>query len=361
MPLKVTRRPGTGALTISGTVEYPDGQRIRVRRRAQSDDPQLAREEAASLEARLLRDAWHGQRRGVRSFAEAVVSYLAEQPRSEARKATLHRLVRALGREPLVAIDQDALGRARGMVLRPSSSPATFARQVIGPVTAVLNHAHRRGWCDPPHFARPRETPGRTRFLLPTEAEALIAAAAPHLQPLLVFLLCTGARLSEALGLEWRDVDLQGGRAIFQAGATKSGRRRIARLPARCIVSLAGLPHRDGAVFRKPDGGTYATSRVRGYGGQIKTAWRGALKRMSIFVPSNEGGKMDMTPHDLRHTWASWHYALYRDPLALKAEGGWSSVVLVERYAHLLPTGHEAAIRAVWGIIDSPARQVFSK
>lgn len=279
------------------------------------------------------------------------MSYLAAAPRSPARQATLHRLVRALGRLPLGAVDQDALVRARAPVLRPSSGAATFARQVIGPATAVLNHAHRRGWCDPPHFTRARETQGRTRFLLPAEAEALIAEAADHLRPLLVFLLCTGARLSEALGLEWRDVDLAGARAIFWADQTKSGRRRVAHLPARAIVSLAGMPRLADRVFTTPGGEPYATSRERGYGGQIKTAWRGALRRAMRDLPSNEKAKSydGLSPHALRHTWASWHYALNRDPLALKAEGGWSSLALVERYAHLLPAGHEAEIRAFWG------------
>ena len=297
----------------------------------------------------MLRDDWHGERRGVRSFAEAVVSYLAAAPRSPARQMTLQRLVRAIGRLPLGAVDQEALGRARGLVLRRGSGAATFTRQVIGPATAVLNHAHRRGWCDMPHFARARETPGRTRYLLPDEAERLVAAAADHLRPLLIFLLCTGARLSEALGLEWRDVDLQGARAIFQAEQTKSGRRRVVQLPPRCVVSLASLQRRDGRVFRTPAGEPYATSRERGYGGQIKTAWRGALRRAFSEIAGNYANSM-LTPHDLRHSWASWHYALHRDPLALKAEGGWSSVALVERYAHLLPAGHETAIRTFWGI-----------
>jgi hypothetical protein len=31
------------------------------------------------------------------------------------------------------------------------------------------------------------------------------------------------------------------------------------------------------------------------------------------------------------------HYAVHRDVLALKLAGGWSSVSLVERYAHLSP------------------------
>ena len=46
---------------------------------------------------------------------------------------------------------------------------------------------------------------------------------------------------------------------------------------------------------------------------------------------------------------ASWHYALQRDLLALKIEGGWSSVALVERYARLLPAGQEAAISEFLG------------
>jgi integrase len=76
-------------------------------------------------------------------------------------------------------------------------------------------------------------------------------------------------------------------------------------------------------------------------GGQFKTAWRGAIRRSGI--------DPKLTPHDLRHTWASWHYALHKDPIWLKEEGGWSSVALVERYAHLLPAGHEEAVRRFLG------------
>jgi hypothetical protein len=72
MPLSITRRAGTGSLTIVGTVAG-----TRVRRRAQSDGITLAREEAAALEAEILRTEWHGERRGFRSLDEALVSLLA--------------------------------------------------------------------------------------------------------------------------------------------------------------------------------------------------------------------------------------------------------------------------------------------
>jgi integrase len=159
---------------------------------------------------------------------------------------------------------------------------------------------------------------------------------------LILLLLDTGARMSEASELEWRDVDLAGGRVIFWR--TKTGRRRNATLSPRTIARLASLPHREGQVIRWDAPGRQRSAayadRGRQGGGQIKTAWRGTLRRAGLAT--------ELTPHDLRHTWASWHYALNRDLLLLKVEGGWSSVALVERYAHLMPQGHEQAIRQFW-------------
>jgi integrase len=59
------------------------------------------------------------------------------------------------------------------------------------------------------------------------------------------------------------------------------------------------------------------------------------------------------SPHVLRHTWATWHYAVNKDLLLLKREGGWASVAQVERYAHLMPAGYEDEIRRVWGLLGS--------
>ena len=329
MPLTIVRRKSTGALTISGTVA---GQRIQ--RRAASDDLALAREEAAALEVEILRTNWHGTRRGSRTFDQALLSYLEAQPRGENTKARLRRLRAALGDVQLSTIDQDTATRLKATVLRPAAGPATYLREIVTPLRAVLRHASERGWCDAPTIKAPRATEGRTRYLTPAEAEPLIIAAANHLRPLLLFLVGTGARLSEAIELDWRDVDLIGARAIFWR--TKSGRRRIAALPPRIVTALAKLPHREGLVFLSGKGRPYA-DHMRLYGGQIKKGWKGALGRAGL--------DPNLSPHDLRHTWASWHYALHKDLLRLKQEGGWSSVGLVERYAHLLPAGHEQGIR----------------
>lgn len=342
MPLKVTRRKDTGTLQIVGRVRLPNGDTVRVRARASTDNEKLAHEEAAAEEARILRDAWHGKRRGTRSFAEAVESYLDAEPRADGDERRLGRIMMALGNVSLAEVDQAAVYRVRSKMLAPDASPATVRRGVITPIRAVLNHANALGWCDVPKFKVPKQPEGRTLYLLPAEAERLIAAAAPHIRVLITLLLDTGARMSEALELDWRDVDLSGARVIFWK--TKSGHRRNAALSPRTVAVLASLPHRDGKVIRWTAAGGRRTSeyadRGRAGGGQVKTAWKATIRRAGL-DPA-------LTPHDLRHSWASWHYAAHRDLLALKAAGGWSSVTLVERYAHLLPSGQEETIRQFW-------------
>ena len=249
----------------------------------------------------------------------------------------------ALGDVKLSEVDQDTITDLSKKVLRPGVAPATVLREIIAPLGAVLHHAQRRGWCTAPYFEAPRPPAGRTLFMTPDEAECLIDTAAPHLKPLITFLLGTGARLSEALYLDWRDVDLTGSRVILWE--TKNGTRRVAALPARARQSLylSTMQPRSGAVFRTQSGQPYADTGGLG-GGQIKTAWRSAIRRAGL--------NPKFTPHTCRHTWASWHYAIRRDLLKLKVEDGWSSVALVERYAHLMPVGYEDAIRKFLGETD---------
>jgi integrase len=55
-------------------------------------------------------------------------------------------------------------------------------------------------------------------------------------------------------------------------------------------------------------------------------AWRQALERAEI---------KDFRWHDLRHTWASWHVQAGTPLNVLQELGGWESVEMVRRYAHL--------------------------
>ena len=64
---------------------------------------------------------------------------------------------------------------------------------------------------------------------------------------------------------------------------------------------------------------------------------KGQKKPKSVFVP-------DVTPHDARHTWASWQYCLHKDLMRLKADGGWGNITTVTRYAKVMPEAYRDEI-----------------
>ncbi len=332
--LRVVSRAGTRVLYLRGAVR---GQ--RVYESAGTDDPELAEEARSAREAALFRGAVHGVKPRV-TFASASLSYLRASPRSAATALAVGKLVRLFGPDLACGdVDQALLDRAGRALCRPGAAPATRLRQVVTPARAVLSHAARRGWCAIPALERVRGGQARTDWLTPAQADALIGHANPRLRPLLVFLFCTGARLGEAVALHWDQVDLRHGAAVLLG--TKNGRDRRVELCPRVVAALANLPGREGAVFRHRRGKAYrptGQSRTVPFGGQIRRAWARAARLAGL-----KGG---ITPHHARHSWASWDYALHRDLLGLKARGDWSSVALVERYAHLAPAELAPRIRA---------------
>lgn len=365
MPLIVRRRKDSGQLEISGTIK-PAGQAtgIRIRQRPGSDNIDLAREEAVALEAYYLRSHWHGERPADRRFPEAVTSYLkAHQNVGRGTVRLIQRLLKHFGDVALSAIDQEAVDNARDAILKAPSAAGT-QRNVIVPLSAILNHASRRGWCSPPRFEHPKQKPVRVRLLLPAQIEAIVQHAAPHIKPLITFLICTGCRVGEAIKIDWSDVDLRGARVILWEGETKSGRRRVVNLPPAAIAALARITGREGRVFKRPIGRSPIATEDYGLsddgGGQIQGSWGSACRAAGMpgRVVKITRFRPEATPHILRHSWASWHYALHRDLLLLKHEGGWATASQVERYAHILPSGHEDDIRRVWGIGGASVRVV---
>lgn len=323
MPLRLKRRPGSPNWHLAGTVR---GQ--AVRESTGTADRAVAEQIRIKREGELLTASIHG-RAAVATFAEAVVSYL--EGGGEGR--FVGRLLDHFGATPLGKIGQAEIDAAARR-LYPGRKPGTINRQVYTPMSAILTHAAARGLTTRRTMTRPRQPAGKTRWLRPDEAARLVDACAPHMRPLVVFLLYTGARLSEALYLDWREVDLSLCRAQFLD--TKNGRPRGVPLHPEAVAALANLQHRDGAVFRRPDGLPYADKGEGG--GQIKTGFRAACRR---------AGLAGVTPHTLRHTWASWHYAANRDLLALMEVGGWHSLEMVKRYAHLNPDQHAPGVGAI--------------
>lgn len=361
MSLYLDRRPN-GVWYVRGTF-----QGIAVRRSADTKDKATAEAVRAIVEKEILAgilDPSKPAKRHRLSFADACDEYLTKGQGASAgpaQKRIVERLrdFPSLGTRTLEYIDQIAVDEAVSALVGDDAAPATKIRAVIGPIATVLRHHAARGRCARPAFAKPLVPASRTPFLEPRQALALIEASAAHLKPLLVFLFGTGARLGEALALDWGRVDLQAARV--RLADTKNGSDRIAALPPSAIAAMAGLPHRDGAVFRRDDGAPYVDREGEG-GGQIKTGWKAACRRAGLVVPAldldgtpaldADGNRIMLArfkPHDARHSWATWFYALSRNLLLLKDEGGWRSDDMVTRYAKLMRVEFEADVARVWG------------
>jgi integrase len=353
MPLKLKRRgavwyvrgtvAGKSIFESAGTSERPRAEAFRAKR-----------------EKELWDRSVYGERATV-TFAEAVESYLAYTSVGVNDRRHIDRLVRHFATMPLARIDQRAVDLAIPKLL-PGVQPGTIVRALITPLTAILTHAAARQWCDAPRFQRPAQPRQATHWLTVPQARAFLGAAPPHLYRLALFVLCTGARLAEALELDWADVHLADRYAMLRD--TKNGRDRKAGLPDAAVAMLARLGHREGRVFRRPDGEPYA-DRERVGGGQIKTVWGTTCEAAGLVAAALPGDTLPanrlhgprcriayqplITPHDLRHTWATWFYGVTKDLLLLKAEGDWSSVAMVERYAHLMKAEDAPDVHTVWG------------
>lgn len=357
MALKISRRGKTWY--VRGTVR---GQ--AVYETTGTDERARAEAYRAKREAQLWDRSVFGERAAV-PFVQAVVTYLEHRKPGPGDTRRVERLAEHFRGVPLARIDQNAVDRAIKALCAATASPATHLRSVVIPLTAVMMFAAKRGWCDRPVFDRPRQAKGRTAWLAPRAAEALRDHAGARLRPLIVFLLGTGARVAEALDLDWGDVDLRRGSCVLRD--TKNGKDRIVHLPPAALVALANLPEREGAVFRRPDGQPYA-DKEREEGGQFKRAWANACRRAGLgkweraaathpaLETVAEGRPVTpviwrpaITPHGLRHSWATWYYLTTQDALRLMHRGGWSSLALVERYAHLATSDILSDLVLIWG------------
>ncbi|QGM46670.1 tyrosine-type recombinase/integrase [Methylocystis heyeri] len=346
--LKICKRPKSPYWIMRGTVR---GQSIEES--TGTADKKLAEEIRAKRENEIINEAVYGKT-VIMTFAHALADYLEH---GAGNKRFLTPLLDHFNTTLLKDIDQHAIDLA-AKKLYPNAGPATRNRQVYTPVSAILRHAARKKWCDVPILARPKQPKGKLRWLKPEEAEKLVEACAPHLKPLVVFLLYTGARAGEAIWLDWSNVNLDKAQVTFVK--TKNGEARSVPLHPRVVQSIANLPHRDGAVFlthkgnpyERPDPGKDADTSA---GTHIGSAFKTACKRAGLgWIVPGKGKqpvfKTDVTPHVCRHTWATWHYQANRDLTALQKLGGWKTVAMVFRYAHANVEEHAKGIQNLpWG------------
>lgn len=173
------------------------------------------------------------------AFEDAAHSYMT----NGGEKRFLKIIIKHFAGRPLSSISQAAIDGCAA-ALYPDAPATTRNRQIHTPISAVLKHAgidrdvkRPKGWRGQP----------RLHWLAEESMFDLIDGANGVSQvfgAFMTFLFYCGPRLSEALRLEWSDVELARSYAFLRR--TKNGEPQAAHLPPVVVAALANLP-RDGA------------------------------------------------------------------------------------------------------------------
>jgi integrase len=297
-----------------------NGKRIQ---RSTGSSNKLAAQE---LHDRLKADLWRQSKlneKPDRLWQDAVVKWLIEvkdkRKRSmENAKIQLKWLTPYLRHKKLSEIDRDLLDEIVRKKEEEKVAPATVNR-MLEIVRAILNKAANDwGWIEKvPRIPMRYEGEARERWLTREEADQLLKELPTHLSDIAAFSLSTGLRKANVLGLRWKQVDLVKRHAFVSASQSKTRRAIPVPLNEEAIEIIC---RQRGKHFEFVF--TYKGKPIK----RCNTpAWRKALKRAGI---------ENFRWHDLRHTWASWHVQNGTSLYELQKLGGWSSLDMVNRYAH---------------------------
>lgn len=296
------------------------------------------RDQAQEWHDRRRSELWRQSQFGERPiyrWEEAVMRWLQEtthkrdQAGDRQRLAAIHE---PLEGQKLADITQERLNKI--LAALPALKTPGSRNRYRATVRAILRRAEREwDWIDKAPFIRLEPEPESTgRWLTEIEAGRLIAAAPPHLQPVIRFALATGLRKSNILGLRWDRVDLVHRQLWVHPDEAKGGKAIGIPLNALAMSVLHECrgQHPD-AVF---------VVEGRPYRWIDHRTWQRICK---------DAGVEGLRFHDLRHTFASWLAQAGVDPQHLKLLCGWKTLAMVERYSHL----NVEHLRAASAVVDA--------
>ncbi len=220
--------------------------------------------------------------------------------------------------ERFSAFDQNTLDSLIGTLRQRGNSNSTINRKMAA-LSKLLRKAYKMGDIHSlPEFRRQKERAGRIRFLERDEEARLFAAIRSRSEDayrLSVFLVDTGCRLGEALGLIWNDI--QSHRVSFWI--TKSGRSRTIPLTERAREAVTFST--DG---RRPKGPFAMLDQPH-----FRAIWNEAKAEVGL------GADTQVVPHILRHTCASRLVQGGVDIRRVQMWLGHQTLQMTMRYAHL--------------------------
>ena len=169
------------------------------------------------------------------------------------------------------------------------------------------------------YFKQYKEPKRRVRWLRLEEAERLLNCLPPYMAMMAKFNLATGLRQHNIFSLKWDQIDFRRRVYEYYPDEMKSGEPFDIALND---TAMEVLEHQVGKhpkyVFLNTKHNPVLTLNY--------DLWYRALDKARI---------TDFRWHDLRHTWASWLVQNGVSLYELKEMGGWQSLEMVQKYAHL--------------------------
>lgn len=230
--------------------------------------------------------------------------------------------------ERFSAFDQSVLDDLIGKLRERGNSNATINRKMAA-LSKLLRKAYKMGDVHSlPEFRRQKERAGRIRFLEYDEEDRLFGAIKARCEDsyrLSIFLVDSGCRLGEALGLIWNDI--QEHRVSFWI--TKSGRSRTIPLTERAENAIR--------IDAKGLKGPFSMlTAVR-----FRTIWNEVKAEVGL------GEDTQVVPHILRHTCASRLVQGGIDIRRVQMWLGHQTLQMTMRYAHLATNDLDSCVNVL--------------
>lgn len=245
------------------------------------------------------------------------------------------------------------IGKSRALITKVRASLSSL-------LSDAVEHklTDRNVLSDAPRSRRKQKTRNSKKVVAPSKSElgSLIENASPKFRPLLVTLIFTGMRISEARGLHWRSVDFDNGvievceRAdrFHQMGPPKSkaGERKIPMAP---MVRTVLLEWKVATCFSAEDDLVFPTEK--GTVQSLSNLGRRHFHPLQIergIIDKN--GKPKYGFHALRHAAASLFIESGMNAKEIQNYLGHASIQMTfDRYGHLFrdPVSEQAAFERV--------------
>ncbi|HTS18567.1 MAG TPA: tyrosine-type recombinase/integrase [Verrucomicrobiae bacterium] len=217
-----------------------------------------------------------------------------------------------------------------------STLSARSRRHMLTKLSQLFRYAEKRGWCErniATYVARPDVPDGEPGFLSVEQCARLLEMAPEYdLLSYVVLSLFAGIRVAELRRLAWDKVKLTEGIVIIDGAVAKTKSRRIVDLNDTARAWLAICGRRTGSVvdpvnFRKRNDALLRAARFGKPGTETKKE-------------KAAGVKLEPWPDNaLRHTAATYMYALTQDAVRVAAMLGHSPDVLHRHYRGLASKG----------------------